>query len=260
MNPPIIVFNGPWFAAIAVLIAFGIALYLVGRRLTAAGRKRLLVGAALVNWVCFGLYMFGLSSQGEFPPHVLQAMPLQLCSLVTFALIPAIVLPTKILRGFCYFIGCLSGFLALMSPATGIEGVGVLTPLAVGFFGSHGLNVVIGALIAALGLYRPSYRAALTTLGWFVVLVALMAVTNLVLRSTIAPNVNYFYFFDPEGAEILVALHNWFKIPVLYLFPIAPLVVGALMAQAAIYKGGSRLAGRAARWRQAGAAVSAASS
>jgi uncharacterized membrane protein YwaF len=239
-------------AFLLALAAIGVALYLAGRRLGDSGRRRLLVGASVANLVCFALYMVGLVTQSDFPAHVVYDMPLQLCSLVTFSLIPAILAKINWLRGFVYFIGCLAGFLALFSPATGIEGVGVFSPLSIGFFGSHGLNVVIGALIAALGLYRPSYREAFKTLGCFGVLVGIMALVNFGVRATIAAQANYFYFFDPEGADILVALHNLVGLPVLYLFPVLPLLVGALMAQAAIYRGGSRLAARRAAARLPG--------
>ncbi|MDR1186482.1 MAG: YwaF family protein [Bifidobacteriaceae bacterium] len=247
MNPPIFVFSLPWFIFLAVLAALGVGLYGIGRRLDEAGKRKLLVGATLANLACFGLYMFGLVTQSHFPAYVVYDMPLQLCSLVTFSLIPAIVLRLKWLRGFCYFIGCLAGFLALFSPATGIEGVGVLTPLSIGFFGSHGLNVVIGALIAALGLYRPSYREAFRTLGFFGLLVAVMALVNVGVRATVLAQANYFYFFDPEGAGILVALHNLIGLPILYLAPVAPVIVPVLLLQAAIYRGGSRLATRLSR-------------
>ncbi|MDR1118830.1 MAG: YwaF family protein [Bifidobacteriaceae bacterium] len=253
MNPPIYVFSVPWIGFVVVLLLLGFALYAVGRRLSMRGRQRLLVGAAVANLACFVLYMIGLTVTGLFPAHVIYNMPLQLCSLVTFCLIPAILIDSRVLRGFCYFIGCLAGFLALFSPATGIEGGGVFSPLAIGFFGSHGLNVVIGALIASLGLYKPGYREAFKTLGYFAVLAGAMALVNLALRLTLLPRANYFYFFDPEGADILVMLHNLVGIPVLYLLPILPLVVGALMLQAAIYRGGSRLAHRLARPNRAAA-------
>ncbi|MDR1633377.1 MAG: YwaF family protein [Bifidobacteriaceae bacterium] len=251
MNPPIYVFSVPWLLFLIALAGVGVGLYLIGRRLDQAGRQRLLVGAVVVNLACFVLYMVGLSTQSDFPAHVVYNMPLQLCSLVTFSLIPAIVLRINWLRGFVYFIGCLAGFLALFSPATGIEGVGVFSPLSIGFFGSHGLNVVIGALIAALGLYRPSYREAFKTLACFGVLVGIMATINIGLRATVLDKANYFYFFDPEGADILVALHNLIGLPVVYLAPVLPVVVGALMLQAAIYQGGSRLAARVATARMA---------
>jgi uncharacterized membrane protein YwaF len=237
---------------VLALALFGAGTHLIGRRLGEAGRRRLLIGAACANLACYGLYMVGLLTQNSFPAHVIYDMPLQLCSLVTFGLIPAIALRVNWLRGFIYFIGCLSGFLALFSPAEGIQGVGVFTPLSIGFFGSHGLNVVIGALIATLGLYRPSYREAFKTLGAFGVLVAAMAVFNLAVRATVAAEANYFYFFDPEGAQILVALHNWVGLPIIYMFPVLPLLVGALLLQAAIYRGGSRLA---ARWSSSRAAA-----
>ncbi|MDR2348878.1 MAG: YwaF family protein [Bifidobacteriaceae bacterium] len=247
MNPPIYVFSAPWAGFLAVLTAIGWGLYLVGRRLDLGGRQKLLVGAAAANLVCFALYMYGLVSTGLFPAHVVYNMPLQLCSLVTFSLIPAILLNSRGLRAFCYFIGCLAGFLALFSPASGIEGVGVFSPLSIGFFGSHGLNVVIGAMIACLGLYRPDYRGAWRTLLHLLALALAMAVLNLVLRLTLLPEANYFYFFDPEGADILVALHDLVGLPVIYLLPVLPPALGVLMLQAALYRGGSRLATRLAR-------------
>jgi uncharacterized membrane protein YwaF len=244
MNPPIYVFSLPWLVFVGLLALGGVGLYAIGRRGGPAFRRRLLLGAVAANLACFTAYMVGLASTGRFPSQVVLDMPLQLCSLVTFSLAPAIMLEVRVLRGFCYFIGCVSGFMALFSPATGIEGVGVFSPLAIGFFGSHGLNVVIGALIACLGLYRPTYKEAFRTLAFFVALVAAMALVNVSLRLTFVPKANYFYFFDPEGADILVALHNLVGLPILYLLPLAPVAVGALLLETALYRGGSRLARR----------------
>lgn len=63
-------------------------------------------------------------------------------------------------------------------------------------------------------------------------------------RAFVDPLANYMYFFDPEGAGILVALWDLIGIPVLYELPLLPMLAPVLLLMVAIHHGIERLAAR----------------
>jgi uncharacterized membrane protein YwaF len=236
------VFSPPWWVFVACLLGLGVLLYAIGRRFAEADRRRhFLLVVALANWLLFAAYMIGLATTGRFASYIVWDMPLQLCSLITYGLVLALATRSKVLLGFCFFAGSLTGFMALFSPAEGVEGVGVFSPLTFGYFGSHGTNMVISVLIAAFGLYRPTYRGALRAMGTLLILASAIVALNVAVRHWLLPEANYFYLFDPEGAEILQLLHNAIGLPVLYLAPLLPFALGCFLLQAAMFRGGVRL-------------------
>jgi uncharacterized membrane protein YwaF len=239
------VFTTPWWLFLAGLLGLGVVLYAIGRRFGEADtRRRFLLWVALANWLLFAAYMIGLATTGRFASYIVWDMPLQLCSLITYGLVIALATKSRlsqVLLEFCFYAGSLTGFLALFSPAQGVEGVGVFSPLTFGYFGSHGTNMVISVLIAAFGLYRPTNRGALRAMGSLLVLAAAIIALNLAVRALVLPEANYFYLFDPEGAEILQLLHNAIGLPIVYLVPLLPFALGCFCLQAAMFRGGVRL-------------------
>jgi hypothetical protein len=113
----------------------------------------------------------------------------------------------------------------------------------IGFYSGHAFNVALGILLASLGLFIPSYKEALKGFFYFVVLALSILVLDLVLRSVLDPHANYFYFFDPEGAGILEALHKLIPVPIVYELPILPLALGIFAVQAGAYRWVKRLFG-----------------
>jgi uncharacterized membrane protein YwaF len=240
-------FTWPWAGFLTVLVAVAFCIYAVGRRLSMEGRRWLLLGCGFFNAVLFTVYTISLPSNPHYDFVLVTNLPLQFCSLVSVGLIFALIFKTPVLRALCYFPGALGAFFALVSPAEVFTGQPMFSLFTLGFWGSHGLNVILSVLIASLGLYKPSYRNAVKTLGYFVVMCVSMFAIDLVMRWLVYPETNYFYFFDPEGAGILVWLWNLIGIPFVYELPVVPFAGVMFLVQAAAFKGGAAVAHRLAR-------------
>jgi hypothetical protein len=115
---------------------------------------------------------------------------------------------------------------------------------AIGFYGVHSMNVILGTLLASLGFIRPTFLGAVKSVGYWLVLVLAVFPLDAAMRAWVDPGVNYFYLFDPENADILVMAHKAIPVPLVYLLPLTPIAFAGTAAQAALYKGASRLAAR----------------
>ncbi|MDR0959976.1 MAG: YwaF family protein [Propionibacteriaceae bacterium] len=233
---PVYPFGGPWFAYMLFLAAVGVGLHLVLSRFGPEGRRRGLIIVGCFNAVLFTVYTINLTRTPGYDFNIWTNLPLQFCSLVSWGIIPAAALPYKTLRGLCYFPGALGGFAALVSPAPTFQGRSLFSLFSLGFYGTHGINVIVSILLATLGLYIPSFKEAARITFWFVVGLCLpIFFLDVVGRAFIDPTINYFYFFDPEGAGILVALHNLIPITFVYEMPIVPVAYLCFVLQAGIY-------------------------
>jgi len=237
-------FDGTWvvFMATMTLVAFGLHVVLRGRPVRT--QKTVLTGLAVLNCGCSTAFTFDLIANPDVYFPFKQNLPFQFCTLMTFLAGPAIWFDWRPLRLLVYFPGVLGGFLALFSPAEIYQGSPTIS-LATLFFVVHAMNVILPVLLGSLGMLRPTLRDVPWALVWFATLS--MAVLGLVLalRAWFEPKSNYFYFFDPEGAGILVALHDWIGQPVLYELPLLPIALGSFYAQYGLFKLGRVIARRA---------------
>jgi uncharacterized membrane protein YwaF len=235
-------FSWPWVVFLLVLVAIAFAIYTVAKRFDLEGRRRILLGLAIANAVLFTAYTISLPSNPRYDFELVPNLPLQFCSLVTVGGIVAVALKSRVIRSLCYFPGAVGGFMALFSPAPVFTGQPVFSLFSIGFFGTHGMNVVLAVMLGALGLFKPSYREAFKGLGYFVALCCSMILVDLVMRWTVYSQTNYFYFFDPEGAGVLEALYKAIPVPIVYELPVVPFALAVFLLQAAMYRGGSKLA------------------
>jgi uncharacterized membrane protein YwaF len=227
--------NLPWFAFLALCAGIGVAVHFALRHRTIVQRQRGLAVLAIASWALFTWFILDRVNDPDIYFPLSQNLPFQFCSVITCLLIPATLLNWKWLRVLCYFPGVLGAFLALVSPAPSYCGFPLLSLSTIGFFGGHAFNVIIPILMTTLGLYTPSYRDAWRALLYLVALCAAIMPLDLILRATIDPKVNYFYFFDPEGAGILELLYKLIGIPVVYELPVLPLAYLIFLGQAGAY-------------------------
>jgi len=177
-----------------------------------------------------------------------QNLPFHLCNLVAWALIPAYLFDwpglTERLRAFCFFIGTLTGVLALASPVPIYIGRPVFSLPSLGFYGVHAMNAVLSVLLAALGLYQPRWRHTVRAVVHLALLTTLILPLDLVMRALVDPDTNYFYLFNPEGAGILIFLHDLVPIPYVYMLLATPLALGGSLLVMALFRAVTRLPAR----------------
>jgi uncharacterized membrane protein YwaF len=228
-------FGPAWVGVLLALVGVGVLTHhlLRGRPLRT---RRLglatLAAACMASSIAFHVAYLE-DPTAHFP--LWQNLPLHLCTIVSFLLLPAILLDLRRLQTLCYFPGAAAGFLAFFSAAPMYWNHPVLSAKTF-FFVAHGLNFVIPALLGSLGIYRPTTKDAVRSLGYTVVLALVVLPVTLLLRAVADPGANYMYVFDPEGAPILELFHDLIPVPLVYELPLLVAVLPVLLLQVAIFR------------------------
>ena len=229
-------FGPAWVLVLALLLATGVITHLVLRdRGPLAVRRGLAVLAFATMGASATFHLAYLTDPAEHFP-LWQNLPLHLCTIVSFLLLPAVLYDAHPLRALVYYPGALAGFLALFSAAPMYFGHDLSSPKTA-FFLAHGLNAVVPTLMATLGLYRPTLRDALRSVAYLVVLALAVLPVTLLLRAVADPHANYMYVFDPEGAGILELFHRLIPVPLVYELPMLVVITPVLLVQWAAYRG-----------------------
>jgi hypothetical protein len=177
-----------------------------------------------------------------------QNLPFHFCNLVAWGLLPAYLWELRppvsrlgrqgllALRTVCYFPGALAGLLTLTSPVSVYIGHPLFSVEAVGFYGVHSMNVILGTLLGSLGFFKPTVLGAVKSVGYLFAMAVLILPLDTVMRATVDANVNYFYLFDPEEADILELAHKAIPIPFFYVGLLAPIALTGTLTQAFAYR------------------------
>ena len=228
-------FGPAWAGLLLALVGVGVLTHHLLHRRPMRDRR---IGLAALAAVCLtSSVTFHVAYLEDPTAHfpLWQNLPLHLCTIVSFLLLPAVLFDLKRLQVLCYFPGAAAGFLAFFSAAPMYWNHPVLSAKTF-FFVAHGLNFVIPALLSSLGVYRPTAKDAVRSLGYTVVLALVVLPVTLLLRAVADPGANYMYVFDPEGAPILVLFHDLIPVPLVYELPLLVAVLPILLLQFAMYR------------------------
>jgi hypothetical protein len=242
-------FNATWFGFLGFMVLVGIGLHFALRHKAQTVQRHVLAAVAGANVVLYTSFTFKSILDPDVPEVVLfQNLPFHLCNMVAWGLIAAYLFdwgrPTEWLRAFCFFPGVLSGVLTLTSPVPVYVGHPLFSLESLGFYGVHSVNAILGILLATLGLYTPTFRHAVRATGHLLLLATLILPLDILFRATLDPGTNYFYLFDPEGAAILIAVHDLVPVPYVYMLFLFPVALAGCLLLAAIYRGLARLVAR----------------
>jgi len=120
----------------------------------------------------------------------------------------ALVTNKEPLYSFCFYVGIVAGFMAILSPVGALKEMELFSPLMTGFYVVHCMLYLLGILLAALKLYKPTYRSALLAVLYLEILTSIIYVINLLLRNTVYEEANFFFLFSTGGSPYLEALHG----------------------------------------------------
>jgi hypothetical protein len=242
-------YDPTWYGFIVVMILVGVTLYLALRHRSRSRQRLVLTAAAVVSVIVYTAFTFQSILNPNLPQVTLaQNLPLHLCQFVAFGLIAAYWFEWRWfsprLRAFLFYIGTVSGAMALTSPVPYYTGHSVFTLPGFGFYFVHSMNAVLSVLLASLGFYQPRYRDAFRAVFHLLLLTTVILPLDLAMRAWVDPHVNYFYLFDPEGAGLLAIFHNWVPIPFVYMLFTMPIaLIGCPLVNAA-YQGVAKLVRR----------------
>ncbi|MBQ2062845.1 MAG: YwaF family protein [Oscillospiraceae bacterium] len=191
-------------------------------------KRTVIVVACVLTLIGFFVYKYCLSIDAEFDRLTANMggfnwwgeLPVQLCN-INMILIPiAVLLDSRPLMSFCFFLGPLGAMMALVMPGTGFDGYSLLLPRMLGYYGTHFMIVIEALALAVFGLFRPRFRD-LPKMFLTIFLIALAVFGfNMLLRVTgLHPKANYFFSVETEGNFVLELFHKWIPVPFLYLLP-----------------------------------------
>ncbi len=225
--------NGTWWGIFALILAVLFLLWFFrGRgRKSANSNRRFLGLLALATLLYLWGYKTLLSLQPDFDFHFWNELPLQPCNVLAALAVLAAVTDWQILKTFCLCAGLPFSAVALLMPVDGFEQVPLLSVNAVGFYGFHGLVLVLAVSFGTLRVCRPRWRDVPGAAGLLVGLGAAAHGVNLLLRATVYPQANYFYTFGLDGNAVLEGLWTLLPVPLVYELPLL-LVLLAVCAAA----------------------------
>ena len=206
-------FNANWTGLVLVLAGAGVGAHYLLRGRSFAVRRGWLFGLAWLTLGCSAA--FHLAYLLDPPPEgfpLLQNLPLHFCTLMSFLMPLVVWFDWKPLRAVAFFPGAIAGIASLVSAASYEQGHPLLDP-------------------------KSFFWVALLSVVWVIAFGALVILPlDLAMRAWVDPGVNYFYLFDPEGADILVALRELIPVPILYMLPLPILVIPVMLLQLGIYR------------------------
>ena len=228
-------FGPAWTATLVVLLLVGVTTHFLLRGRDLPARRRGLAVLAVVDMLASTSFHLAYLADPDVYFPLWQNLPLHLCTIVSFMVLPAVLRDAPVLRAICFFPGALAGFLTFFSAQPMYYEHELFDP-KLGFFLAHGLNFVIPALMATLGIYTPTARAAVRSVLYVVGLGLLVLPVTLLIRAVADPGANYMYVFGGNGAEILDLAYGFFPVPVLYLLPLLAVITPVLLGQWGLYR------------------------
>lgn len=223
-------FNAVHLGFFGILLVLLVGVSLLARGWSERGKKRFFLVLSALNIVLFAAYKVALGMDAPYHAILEEAgrgafnvwteLPFHLCNINMLLMPIAILLNKRSLLGFCFFAAPLGALMALCLPNVGFTGYSIFLPRMLGFFVTHGIILLMGFWIGTMGLFRPTWKDILPTLGVLLVLSVLIFLLNLLFRLTgIAPNANFFYLMHHDDNFVLKLFWGWISVPYLYLLP-----------------------------------------
>lgn len=214
--------NGTWWGIFALILAAIALIWLFrGRGRRSEGSNRRFLGLLALFTL---LYLWGyktlLSLQPDFDFSLWNELPLQPCNLLAALALLAAATDWRPLKTFCLCAGIPFATVALLMPVDGFSQVPLFSVYAIGFYGFHGLVLVLAVSFGTLRVCRPRWRDVPGAAALLAGLGAAAHGVNLLLRSTVYPQANYFYTFGLEGNAVLEALWSLLPVPLIYELPL----------------------------------------
>lgn len=151
-------------------------------------------------------------------------LPFYLCNIGSITSLFASITLNPTLMAFCFVEGTFGALLAYLMPDGGFEEVSFFSIMGLGFYGYHGLLMVINMLYVVLGLYVPTFSELIPMLIYNSLILLVVHIININLRKTIHPKANYIYTIEATN-PILKTFYKILPVKCLYLFLTYPLVV-----------------------------------
>lgn len=206
------------------LIIFGF--YFIFRHRSERTKTIALLTLAGVNIIIFTIYKIVMFQKFD-DLEILNELPLQLCNLNLILIPLALITKSKILMSYLYYVGTIAAMAAILFFDSRFEGYNMVSYIMLVYFFYHAVLVATPILLVVFGLYTPEKTYILKAIALLLTMATVMHGFNSLLRVTKwCTKANYFYTMGMPGNPILDLLMKLIPIPLVYYFPMAPVLYG----------------------------------
>lgn len=214
------------FAMLLYIPLIVVAFYFIFRHRSERTKNIALLSLSFVNALLFIIYKFAMFRNFD-NLEILNELPLQLCNLNLILIPIALITKNKVLMSYLYYIGMIAALCAIFFFDSRFEGYNMVSYIMFVYFFYHSVLVATPLLSVLLGLYTPEKSYILKAILLLVIMATIMLGFNLLLRVTgLCKISNYFYTMGMPGNPILDLLMSIIPIPLVYYFPMAPILYG----------------------------------
>ena len=147
-------------------------------------------------------------------------LPLALCQVASFLVLPGILKKNNTILCFCFFIGSICSLMAILMPVEGFYNIPLLSFESIGFYGFHGLVFIQAICLVTLGFYKPKVKDVPKAMLLLAVIALIVHFINMWLRATVLPDSNYFFTYSPENNPALGLCYKFIPVSYVYLLPL----------------------------------------
>ncbi len=216
--------NKIWWSLITAVILLIIIIKSIFKNSSMETIRIFMIFFSVFNLIYLFIYKTSLGKVKVYDYNWANELPFYLCNIGSITSLFAAITLNPTLMAFCFVEGSFGALLAYLMPDGGFESVSFFSIMGLGFYGYHGLLMVINMLYVVLGLYVPSFSELIPMLVYNSLILIIVHIINVTLRKTIHPKANYIYTVEATN-PILKKFYNLLPVKCLYLFLTYPLVV-----------------------------------
>ncbi|MGI6608867.1 MAG: hypothetical protein ACOX1F_07875 [Erysipelotrichaceae bacterium] len=216
--------NKTWWMLISTSIILIIIIKNIFKNSPPESIRTFMICFSIFNLLYLFIYKTSLSKVKGYDYLWANELPFYLCNIGSITSLFASITLNHTLMAFCFVEGTFGALLAYLMPDGGFEEVSFFSIMGLGFYGYHGLLLVINMLYVVLGLYVLSFTELIPMLIYNSLILVVVHFINIILRKTIHPKANYIYTVEPTN-PILKKFYSILPVKCLYLFLTYPLVV-----------------------------------
>ena len=217
-------FNIVWFLVISLFIAAAILVTIKFKNKEQKIKDKFMIILGISNIIFFVLYKVWLVFD-DFDFVFWKELPLQLCNINMFLIIIAAKSKNKFLTVFSSYVAPLGAIMAMTFAEPGFTDNSIFLLRNIGFYGTHGIILMMGILLFTLGYQKPSFKDIIYLLPALVVLSFSAYLVNNLFGLIVNCKTNYFFTCSPSGIGLLETFWGWIPLEYLYLLPAAPISI-----------------------------------
>jgi hypothetical protein len=217
-------FNLTYFLFLFLILLITVILSILFKNKSQKAKDTLIISVGVFNVLLFIVYKYFLSIDG-YDFVIWKEFPLQLCNINMFIIPLGVILNNKYLKTFGFYVGPLAALMAITFPEEGFTDNSILLMRNVGFYGTHGIIVIMGLLLLTLNYIELKFKDIISLLAITIPLSLSISFVNMLFYKFTGVETNYFFTMHPSTVSLLHLFYNLIPIKYLYLLPAAGILI-----------------------------------